>query len=139
MRKYLTIALLIMSCGSEAGGTVTERSPSSAGPVVAVGFDEDEQAEAAAVNDRFRPCAQQSDCATDEQCVRGLSEPFQMCLKACSSVDDCEVPGESLELSETQAVTCRELQGATHCLLSCTSADECPEGMACALNACVWR
>jgi len=137
MRRFVALAqlatqCLAIACASEDGGPLTQPMMSAA-----TAPDPNRSADDVLYT-RFRPCAEQTDCALDESCVIGVLDPFNVCLKSCTSVDDCSGPSANFPLEGAQSVTCSGLQGADRCVLSCESDADCPGGMACVQSACVW-
>jgi hypothetical protein len=90
-------------------------------------------------NDRWLPCTSSAQCLPNEQCIRGVTESFNVCLASCSEVDDCIDPSIPTRTDFTAFITCSELQGARRCVLGCVSTAQCIPGMSCLANACVWK
>lgn len=90
-------------------------------------------------SDHWGRCSSSDQCLTDEQCIKGITEPFNVCLAPCTTVDNCTDPSEPMPTNFTAFLTCTEFQGAARCVLACQSSGQCPAGMTCLSGTCVWR
>ena len=95
--------------------------------------------EPSALYDRWGSCSSSSQCLPSEQCIRGITESYNVCLAPCASVDDCTDPSIPVHSNFTAFMTCTEFQGARRCILSCQSKTQCMPGMSCVTGACVWK
>lgn len=96
-------------------------------------------AEPSALFDRWGSCSSSGQCLPNEQCIRGITESFNVCLSTCVSVDDCVDPSIPVRSNFTAFMTCSEFQGAKRCILGCQSSAQCIPGMQCITGACVWK
>ncbi|MEX1369402.1 MAG: hypothetical protein AB1Z98_40115 [Nannocystaceae bacterium] len=81
------------------------------------------------VSPQYRACAANDDCEDPTPfCFTQLG----VCMRACAVVDTCaEAPPEG-NAEPTCALLEYDAQPYQVCLLSCSDAADCPEGMACA-------
>ncbi|MEY4515476.1 MAG: hypothetical protein RLZZ450_7598 [Pseudomonadota bacterium] len=96
-------------------------------------------AEPTALYNRWGACSSSSQCLPNEQCIRGITESFNVCLSSCVSVDDCIDPSIPVHANFTAFMTCTEFQGAKRCILGCQTTAQCIAGMQCITGACVWK
>jgi len=121
--------------GKDIGSSMV---PWTAPPVI----DDDQDgngAEPSALYNRWGSCSNASHCLPNEQCIRGITESYNVCLSSCASVDDCIDPSIPVRSNFTAFMTCTEFQGAKRCILGCQSSAQCIPGMQCVTNACVWK
>jgi len=138
------VALLftLMGCGEDDDPALSQdKAPSviTTPPPAIDDTDELEGPQTSARNDRWSPCSNSGQCLPNEQCIRGVTESFNVCLSTCNEVDDCIDPSIPTRTDFTAFITCSELQGARRCVLGCVSTAQCIPGMTCLANACVWK
>jgi hypothetical protein len=95
--------------------------------------------EPTALTNRWGACNTTAQCLPNEQCIRGITESFNVCLSPCTSVDDCTDPSIPLHANFTAFMTCTDFLGAKRCILGCQTTVQCIAGMTCITGACVWR
>jgi hypothetical protein len=139
------ILISAVGCGDDGGpelgtnlGNAKAPEPFTPPPVIDDG-QEGNGAEPSALYNRWGSCNNSSQCLPNEQCIRGITESFNVCLSSCTSVDDCIDPSIPVRSNFTAFMTCTDFQGAKRCILGCQNASQCIAGMQCTTGACVWK
>jgi hypothetical protein len=138
----LGLLAALSGCGGDDGdtpGTSTNVSNVFTPPPVLEEGQDGYGPEHTALNNRWGSCSTSDQCLLNEQCIRGITESYNVCLAPCASVDDCTDPSIPVQANFTAFITCTELQGARRCILGCQTTVQCIAGMTCTTGACVWK